>query len=915
MAIACTIVARNYLPYARVLHVSFAEHHRDVPFCVLLIDDEQRQAVDVDEGFRVLRLKDLGLTADEIAVLAAIYDVTELATAVKPRLLRTLRDEGQTVVLYLDPDIRIFGPLDDAFACADRHTLVLTPHTTVPLPRDDRRVGNAHILAAGVYDPGFVAVGRDSDPFLQWWWEQTRREALSDPLQMMFTDQRWIDMAPCFFDHILLKHPGYNVAYWNLHGREVTHTRDGYLVNGEPLKFFHFSGFDYQKPHLLSKHQLDRPRILLSEHPAVAALCRDYAAEVEAQGAATASIDPYGWDRVRGELTLTPLLRRLYWRAVVDAEQNHEPLPPGPFDPAGPEAFVAWLAEPLVPIARPVISRYLFDLYERRGDLQKHFPDLAGKDGARYLEWVLRDGVRQEKMALALQPTPADIARARAPLFVDPERLEEGVNVAGYFFAEVGVGEAARLMSTALRAGKIPSETLSYDATHSRQNHVYELHGTGRGAYDVNLICVNADMLPRFRSTFGSGFFEGRHTVGYWYWEVDDFPPAMWAAFDIVDEVWVGSSFVAEAVGRAGMKPVYCVPPPLLPPDVPAHLTRRDVGIPEGFTFLFVFDYLSVFDRKNPCDLVDAFTRAFKPREGPRLVIKSINGEKRLRDRERLVAHMGGRPDVVLLEDYLSVAHKNALMGFCDCYVSLHRSEGLGLTMAEAMGLGKPVIATGYSGNTDFMTEENSFLVDHRLVPVPAGCDPYPPGTPWAQPDVDQAAALMRRVYLDQREAGIRGRRARADILTRHSPEARATIIGERLAAIRREREARAAVDAAASQDVWNALLDRAEKHLPPGPSAGGARGFVRRLLMRALRPYWFPQRALQQMLIDALRLGDDRAAGHVDAAQQRSDAAQKRVERRLNQVMARLDRLEGAPAPDAESAPVSGRSSVESRR
>ena len=217
MLSACTIIARNYSPFARVLADSFFAHHPDGTFTVLIIDDEGREFVPEDPRIDWRRLSDIGIERTEIHRLAGIYDVTELATAVKPQLLLRLLDEGKDSVVYLDPDIRIFDSLDEVPSLAARHAIVLTPHTLQPFPRDGRRVDGLFVLAAGAYNLGFIAVGRDARPFLDWWWQSTRREALNDVARMMFTDQRWVDFVPSFFEHHILKDPTYNVAYWNLH--------------------------------------------------------------------------------------------------------------------------------------------------------------------------------------------------------------------------------------------------------------------------------------------------------------------------------------------------------------------------------------------------------------------------------------------------------------------------------------------------------------------------------------------------------------------------------------------------------------------------------------------------------------------------------------------------------------------------
>ena len=392
---ACTIVARNYLPFARVLADSFSTHHPDGRFTLLLIDDEQREFDASLESFTCVRLSDIGLDAVEIGRLAAIYDVTELATAVKPPFLRYLFQSGSSEVIYLDPDITLYGPLDTAARLAREHSIVLTPHITSSMPRDGRRVDDFHILAAGVYNLGFIALGPRSGPFIDWWWGKTQREARNDPTRMMFTDQRWVDFAPSFFDHFILKDPTYNVAYWNLHERDLQWTDGRYLVNGEPLTFFHFSGFDVRNPHLLSKHQGDRPRILLSERPAVARICRDYRERLERAGALGESV-PYGWNTLPSGRQFDSHMRRLYREALDPHRDEAGREPPNPFDRAAEHLFLDWLNEPVEPPLFPVVSRYLHSIYESRPDLQRAFPDL-GSDGDRYLAWVRHDGVVQYK--------------------------------------------------------------------------------------------------------------------------------------------------------------------------------------------------------------------------------------------------------------------------------------------------------------------------------------------------------------------------------------------------------------------------------------------------------------------------------------------------------------------------------------
>jgi hypothetical protein len=268
----------------------------------------------------------------------------------------------------------------------------------------------------------------------------------------------------------------------------------------------------------------------------------------------------------------------------------------------------------------------------------------------------------------------------------------------------------------------------------------------------------------------------------------------------------------------------------------------------EEYAFLFTFDYLSVFERKNPLAVVRAFRAAFARDAGASLTIKTINHEHDPVGRARLQATIADEPDIRLIERYLDSGAKDALTAACDCYVSLHRSEGFGLTMAEAMYLGKPVIATGYSGNLDFMTPHNSYLVDYELVPVGEGAAPYPADAEWAEPSVEDAARLMRHVFERREEARAKGQRAAADIRRSHSARKAGQEMRDRLAHVR--------VPAPASEH--DVLIDRLADRVAAGPRDGTRRGFVRRhlrsLLLRVMKPFTVFQRDVNADAVNALR-------------------------------------------------------------
>jgi glycosyltransferase involved in cell wall biosynthesis len=166
----------------------------------------------------------------------------------------------------------------------------------------------------------------------------------------------------------------------------------------------------------------------------------------------------------------------------------------------------------------------------------------------------------------------------------------------------------------------------------------------------------------------------------------------------------------------------------------------------DSFTFLFIFDFMSIFERKNPLATINAFKSAFAKNENVTLVLKYINGDF-APQKELLLKSTCNDPRIKIIDHHISKSDVLSLKASCDCYVSLHRSEGFGLTMAEAMYIGKPVIGTPYGGNTDFMNVNNSFLVKYDIKELEEDYGSYKKGNVWAEPDVNDAAELMRFVY------------------------------------------------------------------------------------------------------------------------------------------------------------------------
>ena len=775
---AFTIIARNYAAQAHVAAQSFMEHNPGIEFCTLIIDGDQSDRSRTGLG-EVLLLEDLGLDEGVLESMMLIYDVMELSTALKPATLLALMRRSYDAVAYFDPDIKFYAPLDDIFEAAKDEGVALTPHTLRPIPRDGLHLTERNIMQAGIYNLGFICVGARASSFLVWWHARLTTDAIVDIQNALFTDQRWIDWVPSLFPHVILRDPGLNAAYWNMHDRTLSQRDGTYYFDKFPLRFFHFSGYSPKTPWLLSKHMGDKPRTLLSEWPLLRQLCDEYAQDVVAANYGVTTAAPYALGTLPNGMLLHRRVRRVAREAVIDTQQRFTPVPMAFSDP---DAFVAWLTEPNLGAGRAGISPAQYSLWLERGDVQAVYPEPLGLDSVAFSEWCRNDPVARtwlRSVGVSRGGRPARRGgRSSTGAPSNSGRRSFGWSVVAYANAELGVGEAGRRTYETITATGVPTELVGtrYN-TASRQSHrlLDEVHEAP--SFENVVTCINADQLPHIHRLLRLGELRGRH-VGLWFWELEKFPEHNLSSLAYVHEVWAASSFTQRAVQAVTDKPVRLITLPIPVPDRPTAFTRRSLGLPEShFLFLTNFDYLSVHRRKNPIGVIEAYRDAFGPDDGAVLVVKSINGAERIQDTELVRAAAGSRSDIVLLDGYVTSAEMKAMIELADCYVSLHRSEGYGLNLADAMARGTPAIATGYSGNMEFMTDSTSMLIPYERARVGSGAHPYDPTAMWAEPDLGKAAAAMRAVFDDEGLRTTIAAAAREHVLAHYSIEAAAASI------------------------------------------------------------------------------------------------------------------------------------------
>jgi len=319
---ACTIVSPNYLPFARTLANSYLQHHPNDKFYVLIVARSADKSLFRDEPFSAVMLEELGLP--NLSSIAMKYDILELNTNVKPSFMKYIFDKSDIDnLIYLDPDIYVYSPMDPIYSILESSNVVLTPHITSPI-NDDKSPGEQEFLSSGVFNLGFVGAHRSSESFrmLDWWENRCLEQGYSETRTGLFVDQKWMNLAPCLFEGVeQCKHPGCNMAYWNLHERTITYENSHYLVNGTyRLIFFHFSGVDINRPEALSKYT---DRFDLQGRPDLVDLFAVYKSKVDGNRNAALDTLEYGFDFFDDGVAITQLARRIYAACEKDfPDQN-----------------------------------------------------------------------------------------------------------------------------------------------------------------------------------------------------------------------------------------------------------------------------------------------------------------------------------------------------------------------------------------------------------------------------------------------------------------------------------------------------------------------------------------------------------------------------------------------------------------
>ena len=796
-----TICSLNYMAYALTLHESLNTADADSAgnFVLILADEPDNPEALSELPFEVILAKDLGIPT--FWDMAMRYSIMEFNTAIKPaafKHLMTCRDYSE--VVYLDPDIFVVSELSHVHdALSSGVDIVLTPHTTEPL-EDGYDPDDLRIMQTGVYNLGFLGCRRSEATLklLDWWDRRMVADCRVDLENGIFVDQKFMDLAPAFCEAVsILRHPGYNIAYWNLPSRRVTCVDGEWSVNDQSAHFFHFSGIVPGDPTIFSKHQ---NRYTAEDIGELWEAFLEYLGALARNGHETWRTTPYRYGTFTDGTPIPSIYRSIYQKYVSPTNADYSDVFQADYD------LLEEPAEDIEQTGELKVSRVMQEIWEQRPDLRQAFPSSNRQGREAMARWfvasatteyglpelayrrlskelsasnlvrrtakpgsklsqlkriVSRSAVsiaptirpvyrslprswrikaRDSLLNSAAQPSYAAILKGGANREFNPS-LATGIDIYGYFSTVSGVGEGARRTALALEKAGIPHQKteVSIDggvvSPPSSQTH------------RVALFHLNADQTPRILDSIGPSRLKGQYRIGYWAWEIEEFPEAWCLSFEYLDEIWVPSEFVRASVAKKTEKPVHMVPHPVEPEPMPR--LPQLFGLPEqSFLILCAVDLRSFEARKNPRGMVEAFRLAFpEPLEADPILVVKMSGRETHRDSHAAFTEfIEDDRNIFVIDDLLSDEDWNTLKSSCDAFLSLHRSEGFGLSIAEMMALGKPVVATDYGGSTDFLSHKTGFPVQYSKVPIQPGEYPESAGQMWADADLQQAADYLREI-------------------------------------------------------------------------------------------------------------------------------------------------------------------------
>jgi len=717
--VAFTIVSKNHLHRALVLRDSFLDHNPAFDFIIFLVDMAVNKeeihllSLLIESGVDIRCFHELrnAIPFRNFEHMLLKYTIIEANKAFKPFCFDYLMQYSYQRIFYLDSDILVMGSFDEAANMLERSSVAVTPYIVQPF-RDNCNLSELDILKKGIYNLGFLALKNNatSRKLIEWWEEKLFKQCYLAENENLFADQRWADLFSSFIHDLhIIKNRGYNAAYWNLPERKISRHGNIWFAGNDQLIFFHFSGMVGDELTAVTPDQ----------NPVI----RDY-----------------GNDMIE-------LLREYRKRLCEFVLEMKHPM----------EYYYDYM---------PACT-FRINNTKRRAVTENNVPE----DFNPFIS------SHTDKCAIYSEPLLSELCDKAGAFQKTGDSLEEsaGLSLAGHFSNITGISQVARSFARNLFRTAIPFTLKNYHISSHAEIKPHEFkefahHFSDDFLYRLVLFFINYDEISYYDRINRNEITRGHHRAAVWWWEFESGFERFMAAFEYVDEVIVFSDFLKNFF--SSIAPKHIRVNKLRYPFQKdwkiiesSDVVRKSYALPmDEYIFFFHFDCSSSIMRKNPAAVVEAFAGAFQGNVKGRLILKMNRGSEFSFFRKQLssmIHKLGVEGRILIINEPMSRNELMALINAADCYVSLHRGEGLGLGILEAMALGKPVICTAYGGNMEFTREDNSFLVGYTMVDAKPDIDAFRGVRQWAEPSIEQAVDYMRNLYDDRNVSMNTGEKAR----------------------------------------------------------------------------------------------------------------------------------------------------------
>ena len=719
-----TIIAPNYGAQAMILGESVLKNMPESIFRIVVLQDCQDVSYiqrGIDEYLRInnsqgdhkaVSFQDFDWSNFEITNAVNQYDLLEFATSVKPTILSNYIRSGYERVTYLDPDIQVFTDFTNTLDSSK--CISVTPHLLTDFPLDSKLPNQQSILYAGIYNLGFISVKAESLPFLTWWEEKLTLYCSMEVQKGYHVDQRWVDWATCFADIDVVRDPGLNVAYWNLHERTVNGSSE-YKINfinskTYELRFFHFSGFIGPSVKKISKHCTRN----FSETPALNKVLGDYSKRRKF------------WGEFLGD-TVWSLGGRL----------------------GGSSLPSSWRKE----ILSKNRDRYFLN-HNRNLEVQISTPGYCGcancnSEFAQNSTTLLLSQIESNFVSgidlsrhqrLFKELVSIGYSRKSSELNTLSAVPKVKLLLIGYFGAPTGVGQIARNTLRLLENSGVSVNIHTIQTGFDDASLISKYQGKSQmtGKESSVIAFVNADMWIEHLVKTRLINLETQNVAGVWAWEIEKVPEYFRNAALHATKVYAISQFSANALSiyfgeKIDVFPTYG--------NIPLEFNKSVTQKSNQRSYVLArFDAKSVIERKNPQAVLDVWDLVKDQLIGYELLIKTIDFRKYAPI--DLMNRIKGSERVQLIDEVYSENQNKSLLESASVFISLHRAEGLGLNILEGLTADIPTISTNYSGLSEEI-EKFVFPVDYTLIPIGENAAPYPPEGFWANPSTTSAAEQL----------------------------------------------------------------------------------------------------------------------------------------------------------------------------